>query len=337
MKTDTTHPPIPTGLSRREVITLLLAAAAAQTCPQRISFAGSDVTGAVSSSGPSMARAAVIHDALNLLVSDRDVTGEWQDVLLPLPVGKPFEFSYAYGAASLRDDGRLVRDVVDEVRAGWDDRLPAFMDIQRHKGGMTERRFSVALGWAANHGAAPVLFDGVPGPEPELALDGAFIRAVVGADVSEAEARRVLRLLFERALIAMHTVEPDLDGWGGLDIEAMHKVKDPDQAEVNRYIDDYADWVEGIDERCAKLAKAIASTPPAAVPTGDGIYRRADPIIAAAEGLRRGQGLPSVPGRWNEDVGSSRYATAVSAAYENARLVLDAARGDRPVEDLDRL
>ena len=327
------------AFSRREAMEMFVLAAALPVLPARPVFALSgDADGAAPSFAPSAARAAVIHDALTLLASDSDVTGEWQEALLPLPVGKPFEYSYAYGVASLSDDGRLVRDVVAEVRAGWNTRKPAFPDIQRHKGGMMERRLGVAIGWAANHGATPVLFDGIDGPRAALVLDGVFLRALIGdAPVSQVAARRVFRLLYERTLVAMHTLEPDLDGWGGLDIAAMHEVRDPDQDEVNRFIDGYADWIDGIDRRCAELAEAVAAEPPPGVPAGARFYDGSDPVVAAAAGLRRGRGTAHPPNAWRTGGGTSRYADALSHAYANARLVLETARGDRPVSALEAM
>lgn len=323
--------------NRRHVLGMLIAAAAmplrglaAQSFP---AGNGPDVS---VSSAPSLARAAAIHDALLLLASDRDVTGEWQDVLLPLPVGKPFEFSYAYGAASLGDDPDLVRDVVAEVRAGWSERKPPFMDIQRHKLGMLERRLSVALAWAANRAATRSLFaDSSATPSLVLAFDGEFLRAISGVGkVEKKQAQRVFRVLYERALVAMHTVEPDLDGPGGLDIAAMHEIDDPNPDHVNRYIDDYADWIEGIDARCGQLAVAVSSAPPAGVPAGSSFYAAEDPIIGAAAAIRVGSGKAHSPNRWAADAGNSRFAQAVSSAYADARIVLEAARGTRPVADV---
>lgn len=327
-------------LSRRHVLAMLVAAAAIPlrgVAAQSIAGAGSSAVHA--SSLPSMTRAAVIHDALLLLASDRDVTGEWQDVLLPLPFGKPFEFSYAYGTASLGDDPALVRDVVAEVRAGWAGRQAPFMDIQRHKLGMLERRFSVALGWAANRAATLTLFaDSRVTPALVLAYDGEFLRAIAGVrKFTKAEAQRVFRVLYERALVAMHTVEPDLDGVGGLDIAAMHEVKNPDPDDVNRYIDDYADWIEGIDERCKALAAAFASPPPRGMPIGSSFYAAEDAVISAASAIRRGSGKAHQPNRWATDAGNSLFANAVSNAYAAVRIVLEAARGERPATDLDAI
>ncbi len=327
----------PRFLNRRHVLAMLIAAA---VVPPR-AIAAQSIAGtrsAVSASSlPSITRAAVIHDALLLLASDRDVTGEWQDALLPLPVGKPFEFSYAYGTAMLGDDPGLVRDVVAEVRDGWAGREAPFMDIQRHKLGMMERRFSVALGWAANRAATRTLFaDSQVTQALVLAFDGELLRAISGVrKPAKAEAQRVFRVLYERALVGMHTVEPDLDGLGGLDIAAMHEVKKPQPEDVNRYIDDYADWIEGIDERCEQLAAAFASPPPRGIPTGNGFYAAEDAIIAVATAIRSGSGIAHPPNRWAADAGTSRFANAVSNAYAAARIVLEAARGDRPVADVD--
>ena len=328
----------PRFLNRRHVLAMLIATVLVPprgTVAQSIANARPSTVPATSL--PSVTRAAVIHDALLLLASDRDVTGEWQDALLPLPVGKPFEFSYAYGTASLGDDPRLVRDVVAEVRAGWRGRKAPFMDIQRHKLGMLERRFSVALGWAANRAATQTLFaDSRVTPELVLAFDGEFLRAISGVHkVSKAEAQRVFRVLYERALVGMHTVEPDLDGPGGLDIAAMHEVKKPNPDDVNRYIDDYADWIESIDGRCERLAAAFGSPPPRGIPTGNSFYATEDAIIAVATAIRSGSGTAHPPNRWAADAGTSRFANAVSNAYAAARIVLEAARGERPVADVD--
>ena len=328
----------PGFLNRRHVLAMLIAAVVVPprgTAAQ--SVAGASRSAVPASSLPSITRAAVIHDALLLLASDRDITGEWQDVLLPLPVGKPFEFSYAYGTASLGDDPGLVRDVVAEVRAGWRGRKAPFMDIQRHKLGMLERRFSVALGWAANRAATQTLFaDSRVSPALILAFDGEFLRAISGVrEVSKAEAQRVFRVLYERALVGMHTVEPDLDGLGGLDIAAMHEVKNPQPEDVNRYIDDYADWIESIDERCEQLAAAFVSPAPRGMPTGSGFYAAEDAIIAVATAIRSGSGTAHPPNRWAGEAGTSRFANAVSNAYAAARVVLEAARGERPVADVD--
>ncbi len=327
--------PLEQRLHRRDALTLLIAATASPWLAPRDAHGAGPVPGPAIRN-PSIARAAAIHDALLLLAADRDVAGDWQNALLPLPVGKVFELSYTYGVASLDDDGRLVRDVVAEVRAGWPSRRPAFMDIQRHKGGMMERRLAVALGCAANHGAARVLFDGSRDPNAEIGVDGVFLRALIGVDtVSEAEARRAFRVLYERALVAMHTLEPDLDGDGGLAIAAMHEVRQPRPEDVNRYLDRYADWVERIDARCEELAAALAGAAPPGLPAGAAFYRPNDPVIAAAERLRRGIGAESPPGHWAQTHGRSRYARAVAAAYGNARLVLEAARGERDIGELD--
>lgn len=329
-----THP----TFSRRTTLGLLLASASLATACGRGESASAETAGttamlAAGSAAPSLARAAVIHDALMLLASDVDVKGEWQEMLLPLPIGKPFEFSYAYGVASLDDDGQLVRDVIAEVRTGWEGRREAFMDIQRHKRGMMERRLSVAIGWAANQRGGPVLLEG-GGSNAALTADGALLRALAG-QVSRAEAERLLRLHYERTLIAMHTLEPDLDGLGGLDIAAMHEIKNPAQEDVNRFMDAYADWVESVDDQCARLAGAMASPSPAGYPDGAGFYDPADPIISTAENLRRGFGTPVPLGRWQADIGASRYARALAAAYSGARLVFEVARGDRDAAALD--
>lgn len=326
------------ALSRRHTLGLLLAgltvsglARTVQAQPGMAATALSAARGA-----PSFTRTAVLHDALLLLASDEDVIGEWQAMLMPLPAGKVFEFAYAYGVASLGEDPRTTLDVIEEVRGGWADRGEPFMDIQRHRRGMMERRLQVAIAWAANRGAADTLFAPTAGiADAALALDGEFLRALSGgAPVSHARAERILRLLYERAFIAMHTIEPDLDGLRELDISSMHEVDDPRQSDVNRYVDAYADWVERLDSECRRLADAMAATPPASLPNGLSFHAPRDPIIRAATHLRVGLGTQHAPGRWREGAGESLYARAVSNAYGHARLVLEAARGDRPTHEV---
>jgi len=315
-------------LTRRDSLALGIAAATASLLPAR-------ALGQTIEPSPSLTRAGLVHDALLLLVSDNDVEGEWRDALLPLPKGKPFEFSYAYATHYLGDPRPLIRDVVAEVREGWADRKPAFMDIQRHKKGMMERRLTVALGAAANHVGWRTMRRGAP--VTDLEIDGVFIRALANVDqIDQRDAERVFRVLHERALIAMHTVEPDLDGLRVLDITAQHEV-DPKQEDVNRYIDAYADWVEGIDARCRELARAASGRPPRGFPSGTDFWRADEPIIAAAGGLRIGVGGPLTPHAFADAPGVSRYAASLEAGYAAARAVLEAARGAMPVADLDDL
>ncbi len=316
---------------RREFLALLTASALAPN----FSFATQTIVRGADA--PSLARAAVIHDALLLLISDDDVTGEWRDMLAPLPSGKAWEFSYAYGAASLGHDSQLALDVVADVQQGWSTRKPAFLDLQRYKGGMMERSLHVALGWAANRAAESILFaDTADLTDSALIVDGVFLRAISGMTrVRKAHAKRIFRILYERAFIMMHTLEPDLDGPGGLDIAAMHEVKNPDQQHINRFIDAYADWVESIDGECDRLAEAMAAAPPRRFPSGAKFYDRNDPIIRTVDMIRQGLGNAQKPGRWFNQVGESRYAMAVSRAYRGARFVLEAARGDRPASDVN--
>jgi len=287
---------------------------------------------------PSIARSALVHDALMLLASDRDLHGEWQDMLLPLPTGKPFEFSYAYGVASLQDNGDLAVGIAREVRDGWSGRDAPFLDIQRHKGEMLERRLAMGIGWAADRMGSRILLDGFAEEGGALAADGVFIRALLGSDeISKEEAAKSFRVLYERAFVAMHTLEPDLDGWGGLDIAAMHEVKDPKLDDVNRFIDDYVDWVEGLDLEVERLAAAVAGATPDGVPVGAAFYRPGDPIVVAAENLRVGNGKAYAPGHWDTVTSRSRYGQALTAAHRGARLMLDVARGERALDDLSAL
>lgn len=329
--------------SRRVALGMLLASAGLAAACGRQGVADARLAAGPSSSGapatvPSLARAALVHDALMLLVSDSDLTGEWQDMLLPLPVGKPFEFSYAYGVASLKDDGRLALNIAREVRADWNDRDAPFPDIQRHKGEMIERRLGIAIGWAANRMGAPVLFHGVDRAEHAAGLDGAFLRSLMQIEsLTQAEATRTFRLLYERTFMAMHTLEPDLDGPGGLDIAAMHEVRAPNPADVNRFIDNYVDWIEGLDAEAERLGAAMAQPAPAGIPSGRDMYDISDPIIEAVENLRQGYGRPYPPGHWDSARHASRYGGALAAAYGGARLMLDVARGRADIDALDRL
>lgn len=273
-----------------------------------------------------------------LLASDSDLRGEWQEMLLPLPIEKPFEFSYAYGVASLKDDGALAYTIAQEVRDGWDDRKAPFMDIQRHKGEMIERRLSTALGWAADRLGAPILFEGFESADAPLTLDGVFVRALMGGeDISREAAAKTFRVLYERAFTAMHTLEPDLDGWGGLDIAAMHEVREPKLADVNRFIDDYVAWVEGIDAEVDRLAGAVVGPAPRGVPTGEAFLATTDPIVSTVENLRVGFGRPYPPGHWASQSATSRYGQALAAAHGGARLMLDVARGEVELDALSEL
>lgn len=334
----------PAQYSRRTTLGLILASAGlAASCGREDSAAAEAVSAARSGpidmlAAPSLARAALVHDALMLLASDSDLTGEWQDMLLPLPVGKPFEFSYAYGVASLADDGRLAHDIALEVRSDWQDRDDPFMDIQRHKGEMLERRLGIAVGWAANHVGASILFEGISAADGAVGLDGAFVRALMGVeDISEAEATRTFRLLYERTFVAMHTLEPDLDGWGGLDIAAMHEVRAPRTEDVNRFIDDYIDWVEQIDAESKRLGAAVAGPAPKGLAGGTALYDTADPIVEAVENLRLGYGRAYAPGHWRGVSSNSRYARALAEAHRAARQMLDVARGQAEIETLSSL
>jgi len=331
-------------MNRRETLALLIAGIAApftmngraHAIPASYARAPNDRAW----NTPCLTRAAAVHDALTLLISDADVTGEWQDALIPLPVSKPWEFSYAYGTASLEDSGQLLKDVVAEVLDGWTGRQPAFMDLQRYKGGMLERKLMIALGWAADRGAAATLFEDLePGDaSPADVVDGVFLRAIAGVDeLDEAHARRIFRILYERALMGMHTIEPDLDGWGNADIASMHELRNPSPAEVIRYVDAYADWIEGIDEQCERLALASSNEAPAGYPQGGNFYDRSEVLLATVTRLRHGTGTARVPDTWHAGTASSRYARSVARAYRNVRRVFDVVRGDKPASTLDAL
>ena len=324
-------------MNRRETLALLIAGFAVPfTIPNRARATIASQT--VPSDEPCLTRAAAVHDALTLLVSDADVTGEWQDALIPLPIGKPWEFSYAYGTASLEDSGELLRDVVTEVLDGWATRQPAFMDLQRYKGGMLQRKLMIAMGWAADRGAAATLFEDLePGDaSPADVLDGIFLRAIAGVDeLDAAYARRVFRILYERALVGMHTIEPDLDGWGNAEIASMHELRNPSPDDVIRYVDAYADWIENIDGQCERLARASSRKAPAGYPQGSDFYDRSDALLATVTGLRRGAGTAGVPNAWSAATTMSRYAQSVARAYRNVRRVLDVVRGSEPLSSLD--
>ncbi len=331
-------------MNRRETLALLIAGIAAPfAMTGRARAMAVSLSPAPNASGwndPCLTRAAAVHDALTLLISDADVTGEWQDALIPLPVSKPWEFSYAYGAASLEDSGQLLSDVVAEVLDGWSSRQPAFMDLQRYKGGMLERKLMVALGWAADRGAAATLFEDLePGDaSPADVVDGVFLRAIAGVDELDATyAQRVFRILYERALMGMHTIEPDLDGWGNPDIASMHEVKNPSPDEVIRYVDAYADWIEGIDAQCERLARASSRKAPTGYPQDGDFYDRSDALLTTVTRLRRGTGTAGVPNAWSAEPTASRYAQSVARAYRNVRRILDIVRGDKPVSTLDAL
>jgi len=325
-------------VNRRDVLALLIAGFAVPLPASRTRAASAAQT--VASSEPCLTRSAAVHDALTLLVSDADVTGDWQDALIPLPVAKPWEFSYAYGTASLEDNGRLVRDVVAEVLDGWASRQPAFMDLQRYKGGMLQRKLMVAMGWAADRGAAATLFEGLDADDASSAemVDGVFLRAIAGVDALDAtHARRVFKVLYERALVAMHTIEPDLDGWGNPDIASMHELRNPSPADVIRYVDTYADWIEGVDEQCERLARACSRKAPAGYPDGGDFYEPSDALLARVARLRRGTGVAGTPDTWTAETTASRYAQSVARGYRNVRRVFDVVRGNKPVSVLDAL
>ncbi|MGF1544433.1 MAG: hypothetical protein ACFB00_08045 [Parvularculaceae bacterium] len=319
-------------MTRRDAVFLLSALAATAAAP---SGGRAAAAGASAGADVSMTRVSLIHNALSLLVADADMVGEWRDAFLPLPVGAAFEFSYAYGVAALGDPSVLVMDIVREARDGWATRAPAFLDIQRHKKGMLERRLTVAVAAAADRRIARAL--DAPGPIDADALDGIFLRALTGVErIDRAHATRVFRVLYERAFIAMHTIEPDLDGLRVLDVSSQHEV-DPVAADVNRYLDAYADWIDGLDERCARLARAVSLRPPRGFPAGDAFWRADDPEIARAMDLQRGVGLPVDPMRAGTPAGSSLYARALAAGRDAARLVLNAARGREPEDAVARL
>ncbi|APE26886.1 hypothetical protein BMF35_a0057 [Aurantiacibacter gangjinensis] len=193
-------------------------------------------------------RSAVIHDALVLLVSDEDMDGEWQDAFIPLPLEKSWEFSYAYGSSALAERRDLVFSVIARTAEQWEGREEAYGDLQRYRGGMVERELVAGAGLAAALASEQQLTVFPQFADP-MDLDAHYLSGMLGPELpGEEMMARLIRLQFERAMIMMHTVEPDLDGTGSDDAMAMHAVDNIDVGDVNRYLDRYVEWVLGADD-----------------------------------------------------------------------------------------
>jgi len=98
----------------------------------------------------------------------------------------------ALGVGALPAVGDLAVGIAREVRDGWSGRDAPFLDIQRHKGEMLERRLAIAIGWAADRMGSRILLDGFAEEGGALAADGPPAEVMASDIVQEAYMGREL-------------------------------------------------------------------------------------------------------------------------------------------------
>lgn len=247
----------------------------------------------------------LVDDAIRLTLLNQSISDEFKSALI-----EHHHFALASGA--LNREGKDVLALLSAIREGWAGR--DCMEIDNHSvaGDMLEPKMAFAAGWLAQRAARTSIY-GADAPatvdDRSIYHDVTLLHAIHDSEpvdpftsgASVDELAQFLQLMYYRAYMRMHTIDPDFD-----DVEAwiLRVVK------KNREIEDLTRrYAEAYLNPDASKRRQYVEAP--------NFYAAADPIIELARMLQQGVTESSIrlADAVEASTSGSRYAQALGRAY----------------------